>query len=115
MLWRWERIATRSTTRAHFPRRRVSVNYHATQIHSHEPPKSPVMPDTFDAYRERLVVETTTIWPDEYDHIEPADRARIATALHAKPEQASHLEYVRIHTGFTRQITVTAADMARVG
>ena len=73
------------------------------------------MPDTFDPYREKLIVETKTIWPDELDHIEPEDRARIAAALHASPETASNLEYVRVHSGFCRQITVTPEDAARGG
>jgi len=71
------------------------------------------MPDTFDPYREKLIVETNTIWPDEFDYVEPADRARIAAALHAKPDGASNLEYVRVHSGFCRQITITADDVAR--
>lgn len=72
------------------------------------------MADTFDPYREQLVVETKTVWPDEYDYVEPADRARIESALHAKPNAASHMDYVRIHSGFCRQITVTADDIARL-
>ena len=72
------------------------------------------MPDTFDPYREKLIVETNTIWPDEFDHVEPPERARIESALHGSPDSAAHLEYVRTHTGFCRQITVTADDVARV-
>lgn len=75
---------------------------------------TPAMPDTFDPYREKLIVETNTVWPDEFDHIEPADRARIEAALHADPEAASQLEYVRVHSGFCRQITVTADDVTRL-
>lgn len=73
------------------------------------------MPDTFDPYREALVMETTTVWPDEYDELEPAEKARIARALHADPENCAQIEYVRVHTGFCRQITVTPDDMQRVG
>lgn len=72
------------------------------------------MPDKFDPYREALVMETQTIWPAEYDDMEPADKARIAAALHADPEQCAALEYVRMHTGFCRQITVTPEDFQRV-
>ncbi|MEX2185950.1 MAG: hypothetical protein WD875_04110 [Pirellulales bacterium] len=72
------------------------------------------MPDAYDPYREKLIVETNTIWPDEFDHVDPADRVRIEAALHAAPDAASHLEYVRVHSGFCRQITVTAGDVARV-
>jgi hypothetical protein len=71
--------------------------------------------DKFDPYREALVMETNTVWPDEYDDLEPAERSRIEAALHAAPQECSNLEYVRVHTGFCRQITVTPDDMARIG
>jgi hypothetical protein len=71
--------------------------------------------DKFDPYREALIIETNTIWPEEYDDLELAEKARIEAALHASPEQCSQLEYVREHTGFCRQITVTPEDMARIG
>jgi hypothetical protein len=72
------------------------------------------MPDKFDPYREALVIEMTTIWPDEFASLDEARRAEIAAALHADPEHASALDYVRVHTGFCRQITVTADDVSRV-
>jgi hypothetical protein len=72
------------------------------------------MPDKFDPYREALVMETVTVWPPEYDDWEPAERARIAQGLHANPQEASQLEYLRTHTGFCRKITVTAEDVARL-
>jgi hypothetical protein len=72
------------------------------------------MSNEFDPYREALVVEETTIWPDEYDDWEPADRQRFEVRLHAQPAQASELEYIRMHTGFLRQITVTQADIQRL-
>ena len=68
----------------------------------------------FDQYREALVVETKTVWPDELAGIAPADRPRIEAALHADPQNAAQLDYLRLHTGFCRQITVTAADVERV-
>ena len=61
-----------------------------------------------------LVVETATVWPDEYDAWEPALRHQIAERLHAEPRAASEMDYVRLHTGFCRQITVTQADVERV-
>ena len=73
------------------------------------------MPDKFDPYRESLIVETKTIWLDELAGRDPAEKQRIAQALHADPQQASHLEYIRLHTGFCRQIRVTPADLQRVG
>ena len=72
------------------------------------------MADDFDPYREALVVEAITIWPEEYDDWEPADRRRIEEQLHADPAKASDLEYVRMHTGFQRQINVTPADIERL-
>jgi len=69
------------------------------------------MPDKFDRYREALVVETDTIWPAELPPLEPAEKARIEQALHADPKRCAQLEYVRMHTGFCRQITVTAEDL----
>jgi hypothetical protein len=73
------------------------------------------MPDKFDPYREALIMETNTIWPPEYDDVEPAEKARVEAALHGDPEKCASLEYVRVHTGFCRQITVTSADLDRIG
>jgi hypothetical protein len=73
------------------------------------------MPDAYDPYREALIVETRTIWPPEYDTWDAADKSRIAASLHADPAKAASLEYVRLHSGFCRQITVTSADLERLG
>ena len=73
------------------------------------------MADKLDPYREAIVVETNTIWPEVYDELEPTEKARIAEALHADPASCAKLEYVRMHTGFCRQITVTEEDVDRVG
>jgi hypothetical protein len=72
------------------------------------------MANAFDPYREALVVETSTIWPDEFDDWEPADRERLSDKLHAEPQKAADMDYVRMHTGFCRQITVTPDDVARL-
>jgi len=72
------------------------------------------MPDKFDPYREALIVETETVWPEEYDHLDDAEKARIEAALHAAPEGCT-ITYERMHTGFSRIITVTEADIERVG
>lgn len=72
------------------------------------------MADQFDPYREALIVEVETAWPDEYDDWEPTERARVERLLHSSPEAASQLEYVRTHTGFCRRIVVTADDIERV-
>jgi len=72
------------------------------------------MSNAFDPYREALVVETSTVWPDEYDTWEPAAREQLEERLHADPKVAADLDYVRLHTGFCRQITVTAQDIERL-
>lgn len=73
------------------------------------------MADKFDPYREALVMEVVTVWPDEYDDLELTEKQRIEQALHADPENCTELEYVRTHTGFCRKITVTADDVERIG
>jgi hypothetical protein len=72
------------------------------------------MANEFDPYREALVMEWTTIWPAEYDDWEPRERARVESLLHATPDKASEMEYIRMHSGFRRQITVTPDDLERV-
>lgn len=74
------------------------------------------MPNTFDPYREALVVEQKTVWPDDLPggpQVDP-ERGRIETQLHAEPRTAAELEYVRLHVGFIRKITVTSADLERL-
>jgi hypothetical protein len=66
------------------------------------------MGEPFDPYRDALVVETLTLWPEEYAEMDPAERGRIES------EQASELGYARLHTGFCRRITVTAEDLERL-
>jgi hypothetical protein len=72
------------------------------------------MPDKFDPYREALVMETETVWPEEYDEWEAHERQRLEKLLHEKPDEASHLEYIRTHTGFCRRIIVTPEDVQRL-
>ena len=72
------------------------------------------MPDKFDPYREALVMETSTIWPEELDGLDTKEKARIAQALHEDAASVAGLQYVRTHTGFCRTITVTEDDVARV-
>ena len=72
------------------------------------------MPDKFDAYREALVMEVETVWPDEYPDLSDQQKSEIETALHADPENCAGLEYVRTHTGFCRVITVSPEDVERV-
>jgi hypothetical protein len=60
-------------------------------------------------------METDTVWPAEYDDLSPTERAAIEAKLHADPAACAGLNYVRTHTGFCRQITVTPADVERLG
>ena len=72
------------------------------------------MPDKFDPYREALVMEVVTIWPEDYDDWKPNDRERIEKRLHENPQDVSQLQYVRTHSGFCREITVTEEDVRRL-
>ncbi|MDA7979161.1 MAG: hypothetical protein MPJ50_10390 [Pirellulales bacterium] len=73
------------------------------------------MANEYDPYREALVVEETTLWPDEYESWDDGDKTKVAALLHASPAEASEMRYDRQHTGFSRVITVTAEDLDRVG
>jgi hypothetical protein len=72
------------------------------------------MANEFDPYREALVVEMSTLWPDDYDDFDSDYKHRVADCLHAEPDQAAQLDYVRLHSGFCRQITVTPQDLERL-
>ncbi|NLF72501.1 MAG: hypothetical protein GX575_25985 [Candidatus Anammoximicrobium sp.] len=72
------------------------------------------MPDKFDLYREALVVEANTVWPEDYRDLDAGEKRRIEEALHADPKSCVQLDYLRLHTGFCRQITVTADDVQRI-
>lgn len=72
------------------------------------------MANEFDPYREALVIEAITLWPEEYDDLSATDRRAVEMKLHAEPAKAAELEYVRTHTGFQRQISVTPQDLARI-
>ena len=71
------------------------------------------MANTFDPYREALVIETMTVWPADLPDAPLGDsaRRRIEERLHTDPAHAAELEYVRLYSGFARKITVTAADL----
>ena len=71
------------------------------------------MPDKFDPYREALVMETATVWPEDCE-LDVYQRADVERRLHAEPADAAHLEYIRTHTGFCRRIVVTPDDLQRL-
>jgi hypothetical protein len=70
--------------------------------------------DKFDPYREALVVETATVWPADCAQVGQDQQSVLEAKLHADPAACAQLEYVRVHTGFCRRITVTPADLARL-
>ncbi len=72
------------------------------------------MPDKFDPYREALVVETSTVWPDAGKALKPEEKRQTEQQLHSDPAACAQLDYVRMHSGFCRQITVTQEDLARL-
>ena len=47
------------------------------------------MSNVFDPYREALVVEQHTIWPDAYEDWSTTDRQRIESLLHASPAEVA--------------------------
>jgi hypothetical protein len=70
--------------------------------------------DKFDPRVDDLVVETITHWGNDVRDLPADDRRWLAEALHTQPQLASQVQYRRAHTGFTREITVTAADIERL-
>ncbi len=74
------------------------------------------MPNSYDPYRDAQAIETQTVWPADLPGAPSTEpqRQEIAARLHSDPAQAAELQYVRLHTGFVRKITVTAADLERL-
>jgi hypothetical protein len=77
-------------------------------------PENFVMANAFDPYREALVMEHHTIWPEAFEDWSAAEKARVEQLIHASPAEASVLDYVRQHTGFARVISITPEDIERV-
>lgn len=71
------------------------------------------MPDKFDPYREALVMETRTIWPEEYADWDPKRKHQIEQQMHADPQQLSSITYFRTHTGFCRELHPTAEEIQK--
>ena len=68
----------------------------------------------FDPRLESLVVETKTDWDSDVANLPDEEKNWLAAELHRHPDQAAKIQYVRVHTGMIRQITVTAADVERL-
>ncbi|MDA0833596.1 MAG: hypothetical protein O2955_12485 [Planctomycetota bacterium] len=70
--------------------------------------------EKYDPRVDALVMETRTQWDKDVGNLSEADRRWLSQALHAEPDKAAKVAYDRSHTGFTRTITVTVADIARL-
>ena len=70
--------------------------------------------DKYDPRLESLVVETKTEWAEDIGDLSDEDHAWLAKAVHHEPGKAAKVHYERAHTGFTREITVTVADIERL-
>jgi hypothetical protein len=68
----------------------------------------------YDPRLESLVMETRTFWDPEVGNISPEDKVWLAQEVQKHPERAAKINYERSHTGFTREITVTLADVERI-
>ena len=68
----------------------------------------------YDPRLETLVMERRTRFDAECGALAPADRAWLSARLHARPDEAGSLEYVRTATGFARTLTATRADVERL-
>ncbi|SFJ19713.1 hypothetical protein [Planctomicrobium piriforme] len=71
--------------------------------------------NTYDPRLESLVVETRTAWEPEFSGVSPEEKRSVAKELQSHPALATKIAYERTHTGFIRHLTVTAADLARLG
>ena len=63
---------------------------------------------------ESLVMEAVTLWDPEIGELSQEDKTWLSEQVHQEPEQAVKIAYERSHTGFTREITVTVADIERL-
>jgi hypothetical protein len=70
--------------------------------------------DKYDPRLDSLVMETRTLWDPQVGNVSTEDQAWLAGEVHKHPERAAKINYERSHTGFTREITVTVADVERI-
>ena len=68
----------------------------------------------YDPRVDSLVMESLTNWDPSVGKLSDADKAVMARLVHRSPEKATKVSYFRSHTGFTREITVTVDDIARI-
>lgn len=72
------------------------------------------MANEFDPYREALVVEKIYHWSADSLPVSPELREAVESELDRRPGLATHLTYVRLATGFRREITITKEDVDRI-
>ena len=68
----------------------------------------------YDARVDSLVIESRTQWDPSLGKLSEEDKTFLAKWVHRSPAKAAKVAYWRSHTGFTREITVTADDIARI-
>lgn len=68
----------------------------------------------YDPRVDSLVMETVTYWDPAVGKVSDEDKILLARMVHQSPERAARVAYTRSHTGFTREITVTVEDIARI-
>ena len=68
----------------------------------------------YDARVDSLVIESRTQWDTSVGKLSEEDKTFLAKMVHRLPAKAVKIAYWRSHTGFTREITVTAEDIARI-
>jgi hypothetical protein len=70
--------------------------------------------EKYDARVDSLVMENLTSWDPSLPPLTNEDKSYLAAAVHASPKLATKIKYERTHTGFSREITVTPADVERL-
>lgn len=68
----------------------------------------------YDARVDSLVIESRTSWDPSTGKLSDEDKAFLSKMVHRSPAKAAKVSYTRSHTGFTREITVTDQDIARI-
>jgi len=68
----------------------------------------------YDPRLESLVMETRTTWDADVGELTDEDKLWLSQELHRTPQDVTTILYERSHTGFTRTITCTAADIERL-
>ena len=68
----------------------------------------------YDPRVDSLVIETRTSFDPAIGDLSEEDKAWLARLVHQHPAEAAKVAYERMHTGFSREITITPEDVARI-